>query len=288
MKSPPPPARAPRRSPLAQADRATLAVTAALAVTAVPVAAQLRPLDPVDWKDLDEVTVSATMGFDVLLDQRASLAGTSGRLLELGIFRAAWRVNRVAVEIAGTPVRVFQDEVVFAQPAQGATPAPEGRRVDAGDFRLSTIVRLNGREAPIQAGIRFGVRLPTTDETVGLERDQTDFFSTLAGRLRHGPLDLSGELGIGIYGSRVGIDQTDPVIFGVGASLDLGPVTPVLVATGQHDTRANGPRRGTEDLGEIRLGLRAGQRRWLSVSAVRGWARFSPAFGISVRFGGRF
>jgi hypothetical protein len=267
---------------------AVLAAMASLAATAVPTVAQLRPLDPVDWRDLDDGTVSAAMGLDVLLDQRASLAGTSGRLLELGVFRAVWRVNRVALEIAGTPVRVFRDELVFAQPAQGAVPAPEGRRVDAGDFRLSTIVRLNGQGAPLQAGLRFGVRLPTTDETVGLERDQTDFFSTVAGRLRHGPLDLSGELGIGIYGSRVGIDQTDPVIFGLGASLDLGPVTPVLAATGQHDTRANGPRRGTEDLGELRLGVRAGTRRWLSVSAVRGWARFSPGFGVSVRFGSRF
>jgi len=268
--------------------RIGLVIAVGLLTATAPVGAQLRPLDPVDWSDLDGLPVTASVGVDVLLDQRASLAGTSGRLVELGVFRAVWRVNRVAMEIAGTPVRVFQDQLVFAQPAQGAGPAPEGRRIDAGDFRLSTHVRLNDPDASLQAGLRFGVRLPTTDEVVGLERDQTDFFSTLTGRVRHGPLDVSGELGIGIYGSRVGIDQTDPVIFGVRASMDLGAVSPVFAATGQHDTRANGPRRGTEDLGEVRLGLRAGSRRWVSLSAVRGWAHFSPGFGISLRLGSRF
>lgn len=251
-------------------------------------AAQLRPLDPVDWRDLEGPAVSASLGADVFVDQRASLAGTSGRLLELAVFRLVWRLDRVAVAVSGTPIRVFHDRDVFSSPAQGALPTEDGRRVDAGDVRLSTLVRLNGADAPIETSLRFGVRLPTTDERVGLDRDKTDFFGTFGGRVRRGRMDLSGELGIGIHGSRLDIDQTDPVLYGVRVLVDLAPLTPFLELAGQHDTRENGYRRGTEDLGEIRVGARVGTRTWASVAAVRGLATFSPGFGLRVRLGRGF
>ncbi|MEJ2206321.1 MAG: hypothetical protein P8170_19700 [Gemmatimonadota bacterium] len=250
--------------------------------------AQLRPLDPLDWRDLEGPPISASLGADLFFDQRASLAGTSGRLFQLAVFRVVWRLDRVAVAVSGTPVRVFDDRDVFASPAQGALPAEDGRRIDAGDMRLSTLVRLNRSDALIQASLRFGVRLPTTDERIGLDRDQTDFFGTLGGRVHRGRMDLSGELGIGILGSRAGIDQTDPLLYGLRAMAKVGAVSPFVELTGQHDTRENGPRRGTEDLGEIRVGARVGSESWLSVAAVKGLATFSPGFGLRVRLGRGF
>lgn len=250
--------------------------------------AQLRPIDPIDWSDLDVPSVHVSLGTDLLAGQRASLAGTSGQLLELGVFRAVWHLDRVALEISGTSVRVFSDDAVFAEPAQGALPPDGTRRVDAGDVRLATLVRLTPAAVPVQAALRFGVRLPTTNETVGLDRDQTDFFSLLGARFLRGRWDVSGELGVGIFGSRERVDQTDPVLFGLRAALELGPVDPVMEATGQYDTRGTAPRRGTEDLGEVRLGLRAGTDRWIKVTAVRGWTPFSPDFGLSLRVGSRF
>src|SRR5262245_54555033 len=143
----------------------------------VPLSAQLRPLEPLPWDVLGQpatLHVSARSGwFDA---QRASLAGTVGRLIELGEVRAVVRAGRVLLEFAGTPQRIFEDDSVFAAPAGGAEAPPVNRRRhDSGDYRVSTVIPLFDRR--VQAVLRFGTRLPTTDNRIGLDRDQTDFFA---------------------------------------------------------------------------------------------------------------
>src|SRR5688500_4654699 len=72
--------------------------------------AQLRPLEPIPWKVLTErETFRGHLGAAFLRDQRASLAGTSGDLWEVGNFSLAWRTGRVVLEAAGTAQRVFRD-----------------------------------------------------------------------------------------------------------------------------------------------------------------------------------
>lgn len=262
---------------------------AVLAVLAGDAGAQLRPLDPLDWNVLGRTSRTAVMGGGFLGGQRASQAGTTGRLLELGAFRLVWSLDRVALEFSGTLLRIFTDQTVFASPV-GSTRESDGtRRVDFGDARVSTVVQLTAPGSRVAAALRFGVRLPTTDDVVGLGRDQTDFFSTLAGRLHRGPWDVGAEVGMAVNGTRDPLnEQVDPFVFGVSARYDLGSVDPVLVGVGQHDPRAGGDRRGTENLGEARLGVHVGERRWLRVVAIRGWTPVSPDYGVSVSFGTRF
>ena len=65
--------------------------------------AQLRPLDPFEWRMFEGGrAVSAPVGAGWLADQRASLAGTEGTLVEAGNFRAFWRTGRVVLEAGGT------------------------------------------------------------------------------------------------------------------------------------------------------------------------------------------
>jgi hypothetical protein len=221
--------------------------------------------------------------------QRASLAGTKGLLIELGSFRATWGLGRVGVEFAGTALRLFDERSVFADPALDVVPAVGTRRRDVGDYRVSTVVQLTPEHSRRGAALRFGVRLPTTDNLQGLDRDQTDFFAFLAGRVGHDALDVGGELGLGIFGTRDRWnEQVDPLLFALSARYDMGAARAVLELAGHHDTRAGPDRRGNEDLGEARLGLEAGHARWIHVALVRGWTSSSPDLGVTFTLGTRF
>ncbi|MEQ9401094.1 MAG: hypothetical protein RJQ04_18150 [Longimicrobiales bacterium] len=260
-----------------------------LLLGAVPGHAQLRPLDPFAWESLDVPGAEAWLGGAWLHGQRASLAGTEGRLLELGDLGVRWNLGRAAVEVSGTALWLYRDQDVFAPPAGGARPPDGRRRIDTGMYLVGTAVRLAGAPDGGSLALRFGTRLPTTSNEVGLGRDATDFYSTLAGRTVSGPWHLSAEVGLGVVGTRdPANEQVDPVLFGGGARYDAGSLALLLEFTGQHDTRAGREPRGTENLGEVRLGVRAGKRRWLRLEAMRGWTRMGPEFGVRFRLGQRF
>lgn len=266
-----------------------LLAAALFLVLAVPTtgAAQLRPLDPLDWDALDSGRdLSVAVGVQLYADQAASLAGTRGRLIELGAFRATWLLGRAALQVSGTAVRLFHDETSFADPVAQARPIDGDRRLDVGDQRISTILRLSDGAGAWDGALRFGVRLPTTDNREGLERDRTDFFTTVSARHQRGALKLAAEIGVGVLGTRSDRrEQVDPILFAGQASYDAGSVHPDLVVVGQHDTRPNRDLRGNEDLGEVRLGARIGEARWIRLAVTRGWETFSPDFGLLLEAG---
>ncbi|HEX6750954.1 MAG TPA: hypothetical protein VF092_26940 [Longimicrobium sp.] len=249
--------------------------------------AQLRPLDAFDWRLLDgEGVVMGEVGGGWLSDQRASLAGTEGTLWEAGNFRAAWRTGRVVIEAGGTVQRIFRDERAFAAPEPEVAPDADGRRHDAGDYRIATAVRLTGERAPVAAVLRFGARLPTTDNRVGLDRDATDFFATIGGRARRGSVAVQAEAGVGIFGTRdPDFEQDDLLVYAVKAEYDVGLVVPAITVLGQQVGAGHHEIRGNESLGEVRAGLRIGRREYLRAEVVRGYTDFSPGWGVLVSAG---
>lgn len=248
-------------------------------------AAQLRPLSPATWEIFDAPTVvSARLGAGVLHDQRASLAGTEGRLLELGEFTVAWRSGRVALEAAGTLLRILDERSTFAPPYGGARPVEGGRRRDTGDYRISTLLLLTPPDRPAAAMLRFGTRLPTTDNRVGLERDQTDFFALVGGRVQSSLARATGEVGVGINGTReTGYEQSDVLAYALTAALRRGPVVPTLAVAGHFDGRPGRSTRGNEELAEVRIGVRTGGRLRAEAELVRGLLPFSPGYGLLLR-----
>lgn len=259
------------------------------AAAATPGAAQLRPLEPVAWEAFDEGrSWLITAGVGVHAGQRASLAGTEGTLWELGNFQATWRTGRVALEAAGTVRRSLRERSRFAEPFGGPRADDGPRRTDSGDYRLLTTVLLTPPEESHTAlALRFGTRLPTTDNRVGLDRDQTDFFGLAAGRLVRRHLTLAAETGVGIYGTRVPtFEQSDLLIYAMSGTLGAGRLQPSLSLLGQRDLSAGSQLRGTEDLAELRAGLRLGDtRRWVQLHALTGLARFSPRHGLLLSAG---
>ncbi len=264
----------------------TVALAAALALLSVaPARAQLRPLDPAEWRVWEGRTLVAGAGGGAFTRQRASLAGTEGRLLEAGNFSFSWRTGRVALEGGGTVQRFFRVEERFAAPHGGARPVESGGLHDAGDYRIATVVRLTPENAGALAVLRFGTRLPTTDNRVGLDRDQTDFFAMLGGRMGRGALRVSAETGVSINGTRdPGFEQSDVWVYLLRVER-AGALTPSLTLTGHEDGLPRRTIRGNEDLGEVRLGLRAGRRRWVEAALVKGYTPFSPGVGVIVQAG---
>lgn len=269
-----------------------LVLVAALRLVAGPAAAeaQLRPLEPLDWTALGRPGASLSVGVSYLHGQRASLAGTEGTLWELGDAALYWNVGRAVLLVSGTSLWVYEDQDRFAPPVGGARPPDGTRRVDIGAFLVETVLFLTPSEAERALALRFGTRLPTTDNAVGLGRDVTDFVSTLAGRLDHGRWRFSAEAGLAVVGTRdPENEQVDPLLFAGGVRYRTGgSVVPFLDFAGQHDTRAGREPRGNENLGEARAGVRVGGARWFQAEVVRGWTRTGPEVGVRLRVGTRF
>ncbi len=250
-------------------------------------AAQLRPLEPVTWRaHTHEASVQAGIGLGVFGEQRASLAGTRGTLLELGNWFVTYRSGRFALEFAGTAVRSFDDDDVLA-PSFHLTDPPDGEaRVDAGDVRIGTLLRVAGDGTGPTVLLRFGTRLPTPSDEPGLDRDRTDFFGTAAARapLRTG-VHVFGEAGVGIHST---VDETYPqsdvLIYNAGVDIGSDAAGLRFQVLG-HDDLHRRVVRGNEDLAELRLGAWIGDRRRIEAHVVRGLAEFSPGWGVLVTAG---
>jgi hypothetical protein len=272
-----------RSAPVATRSFALAVVATALA-SATPSEAQLRPLEPLDWEMLGSSrTAGVSVGGAVLAGQTAALAGSRGRLTELGNYRFSWRTGRVLLTASGTAVRSFEAE---AAAGAGASPAGTTRARtlrDAGDHRIATAVRLTPARSLVHATLRFGTRLPTTDDRIGLDRDQTDFFALLGGSLSHGPLFGAAEAGVGIHGTRdPEFEQADVILYNARIELSRGRWAPSLTILGQADTFRGWEIPGNENLGEVRIGLRFGERYRLQTDWVRGFERISPSAGLLI------
>lgn len=268
--------------------RAAPPVAVAVMLTFMPASAsaQLRPLDPLEWQVYEPLTfLVGEAGVGSLWEQHATLAGTRGRLLELGNYRVTFRFDRMAVELAGTALWRLTGEEVLGPPAAWVDPPDGTPRQDAGFASAATLVNLTPPRLPVDVVVRFGARIPTTSDESGLDRDRTDFFALAALRYRAGPLSLTAENGVGIHGA---VDerypQSDVWAYTFGAEYRQ----PGFFAAAQlvgHQNKLE--LRGNETLRELRLGGGIGGRRWLSVTYIRGVTEFSPEHGVRVGAGVR-
>ena len=253
---------------------------------ASPAAAQLRPLEPIPW-DLfrQNDVIAADVGESRLFGQRASLAGTSGVLTELANLSLTWRTGRVALQAAGTAERVFHDQSRFADAYAGVVTPGDGRRHDAGDYRISTSVRLTPDDSPLTGVFRFGTRLPTTTDPPGLDRNATDFFATFGASRQRERLFVDAEGGVSIDGSRGGFRPQELFVYALHVGATSGHWSPTVSALGQINNHGQNALRGLESLGEARLGIRYSRTIWLELEGVRGYAKFSPTSGILITAG---
>ena len=104
--------------------------------------------------------------------------------------------------------------------------------------------------------------------------------------MARGRVAVQGEAGVGIFGTREReFEQDDLLIYALRAEYDAGAVIPMLTVLGQQVGSGHEEIRGNESLGEVRLGARAGGRRWLLAELVAGYMDFSPGVGVLVSAG---
>jgi hypothetical protein len=242
--------------------------------------AQLRPLEPTDFRALSGDDVQVEFGGGYYTHQRAALAGVEGRLIELANFRAHFRTGRAILELGGTIQRLFHEESRFAQPyADAAQSTASGNRHDAGDYRVGAIFELVHSKR-FTGLLRFGTRLPTTDNLVGLDRDAIDFYATLNASKQYDEFFGGLEAGLGINGTRSnGHEQSDVLLYSITLASNQHAIAPFLILAGQEDLHPGGIR-GNEDLGEIRGGVRF--KETISAAAVIGYREYSPDWGIQL------
>lgn len=281
-------------SVLAHRFAVALAITSELCGPAAA-AAQLRPLDPVEWRAFDPgAGAIGGVGGGLLAGQRASIGGLRGRLLEAPAMILAWaastpspdRQARVVLRAIVHPLRVLSVDSVVSTPLAGTTELDGRSARDAGDNALETLVRLTS-DGPGHTGrilaLRYGVRLPTHNDRRGLDRHRTDFYGSVAGGSSMGGWRLSGEAGLGVFGTRqAAAPHALPFLYSIAARRRFGVLEPSVSVVGQ--ASRNG-QRGNEDLSELRAGVRAGRSGWVEATFVRGLARHSPAAGLLVFIG---
>ncbi len=210
----------------------------------------------------------------------------TGNLIEAGNFSLGWRTGRVILEAAGTVQRFFDETSRFAPPYPDVSATADGKRHDSGDYRLSTTVRVTPDAWPAAGVVRFGTRLPATDNTTGLDRDAIDFFATVGALSQTGRTTVAGDVGLGIHSTREQrFEQDDLLLYSLLVSRRIGPVVTSSTVLGQKHGSGHSAIRGVEDLGEIRIGLQAGTLRWVRIELTKGYETFSPASGIIVTAG---
>jgi len=266
--------------------RAALLACALFAgVAPCPAAAQLRPLEPMDWRAFDPGTVVvARIGGGLFFDQRASIGQVEGRLVEAPGVVLSWTTGdegRLVLRAIIHPRRLLRVDSVLGTPLPGATKLGSPI-VDAGDNAIETVLRLTPGVATggSLAALRYGVRLPTHNHRKGLDRHKTDFYAMLGGRVVRGALTLAGQGGVGIWGTQApGYDKVIPFLYEATASWRAGAVEPSLALVGQAVPTQI---RGNEDLSELRAALRLGRARFLEATLLRGVARYGPGWGVLV------
>ena len=265
---------------------ATPAVLLALLAFPAAGAAQLRPLEPLEWRIFDDhVQLIAGAGVGVLWDQPAPLAGTRGTLVEIGNYSLTFRSARMAVQLGGTALWRITEHDTLRAPAAGVAPS-DGVRQDAGGAFASTAIRLSPDRWPADLVLRFGATVPATSDESGLDRDRTDFFALLGARYRRGSLSLMAENGVGINGTILpDLPQSDVWTYAFGAAYGSSSLRLAADFVGRQDGHAY-VIRGNEDMRELRAGFDIGRARWLRVRYVHGFDDdASPAHGLRVTGG---
>ena len=261
---------------------------AAVSVRPTLLGAQLRPIESVPWEAVGADGPRLRLGVGFHRGARATLAGVRGDLLELGNVTGTWSLGRAVIEVGGTVARVFSDDSTYAAPVADARPSNGERRVDTGEHRLGAIVLVTPPTSAVDAVLRFGTRLPTTDNEQGLGRDQTDFYGTVGVRTVRAALEMAAETGVAILGTRLARpEQVDALIWAAQVGWRQGRVRLWVEAVGQHDTRRAPELRGLEDLGEARLAAEVGRVPWIRLTVLCGWTFASPELGLLVESGFR-
>ncbi len=254
-----------------------------LALGALPLSAQLRPLPLVQWEEVESGYARCGLGY--YDGQRASLAGISGDMLQLGECTVAFSVGGAQIRVADLVYRRLSTVTRFAEPAPDVVLQNETALRDFGDVTLETVIPV-GLPGAFSGGFRFGSRIPSSDNRIGLDRDQADIHLALMAGLNTTNRGVTAEAGVGINGVRSSRnEQQDVLIYALRGWLRTPRALLHTAMLGQRFWNHPVTQRGNENLNEFRMGARTTGTWWIELEGVRGTARHSPTYGLRLGLG---
>jgi hypothetical protein len=264
---------------------AALALLVWLAATP-PLAGQTRPLRTADAETLPPGWLRAEAGFDFLQEVTYPLSGLSGDQTSVGVIGLRLGVGRmVELQLEGA-VRHFLD--VRQQTGGFVTPVLSGPRSasDTGDFSIFTKVSLL-KETPKRPGLAFrvGFQMPNSNQVRGIGSNTTNIFVSMILQKHFGPLNLMGNVGLGILQApAANFTQNDVLTYGGAFTYRLDRrVNLVGEVAGFHSTRrVTSALLGTESRAQARLGLQvlAGGFHW-DFAGIAGLTKNDPKTGFT-------
>lgn len=263
-----------------------------LTVVSLPAFAQQRPLITEDAETVKPGAARFEVGFDFLQDKDYPVSGLNGDLSRIGVVSLTFGLaSNVEVETGGvvrnflSVNRRFRSSAIPLQLSQ-----TDDSTRDTGDFYLATKIKLRSETERAPAlGFRFGVELPSSNQSRGIGLNQTNFYATAIAAKSLGKARIIGNLGLGIISSPIDASgninpftQNDVLLFGLAGSYQINNrLTLVSEVNGRYSARQNIPL-GTESDGAARLGVRvrAGGLVW-DVAAIRGLYPHSESSGVT-------
>jgi len=273
--------------------RTTVAVCmlAGSLLTAVPVAAQQRPLVTEDPEVVGAGMILIEGGFDYQHQVVYPLSGLEGNLLRLPLLGLSFGISSIAeLQIDGG----FHNRLAITRTGVGTAPLASMLTVtgdsthDVEDIVVATKIRVLAETASRPGmGIRFATRLPNAGNESGLGLDTTDFhFDALVGKTVKS-VRIVGNIGLGILGDPTrGDNQNDVLDLGLSVARAVKEGIEVVgEVNGRASTRGGTPPVGTEARGMMRLGGRftRGATR-IDAGVLIGMTSLDPSVGFTAGF----
>jgi hypothetical protein len=257
-------------------------------MTALPAAAQQRPLVTEDPEVVGAGMVLVEGGFDYGRDILYPASGLQGNLLRVPLIGLSIGLSSIAeLQIDGG----LYNKLSITHTGVGEAPLAGMLKIDGTsthdveDIVVATKIRI-AAETPSRPafGIRFATRLPNAGNESGLGLDTTDFHADVLIGKTSKSVRIVGNVGLGILGDPTrGDNQNDVLDYGVSVARAVKEGVEVVgEVNGHFSTRGGTPPAGTEDRAIMRLGGRftRGTVR-LDAGILLGMTTRDPSFGFT-------
>src|SRR5262249_36388976 len=256
--------------------------------TALPAAAQQRPLVTEDPEVVGAGMVLIEGGFDYSHDVLYPASGLQGNLLRLPTLGVSFGLSSIAeLQLDGG----FYNRLAITRAGVGPAPLANQLTVtgttthDVEDLVIATKVRIAAEPGSRPAmGLRFATRLPNAGNESGLGLDTTDFHAQFLIGKTSKSIRIVGNIGLGILGDPTrGDNQNDVLDYGASVARAVAEGVEVVgEGNGRASARGGTPPAGTESRGIFRLGGRftRGTVR-IDAGILLGMTSRDPSFGFT-------
>lgn len=262
------------------------ALTATILLTAIPAAAQQRPLLTQDPETVGSGVVLVEGGFTYGHDIFFPASGLQGNLLQVPLVGVSVGISPIAeVQLDGGPYDRLAITNRVDAPLASLVTATGDKTHDVDDLVFATKIRILPEAAGRPAvGLRFATKLPNASNESGLGLDTTDFHvQGLVGKTVQS-IRIVGNLGLAILGDPTrGNNQNDDLDYGVSVARAIQQGLEVVgEINGRASTRSGTAPAGTESRAEMRLGgrLTRGTVR-IDAGLILGMTSRDPSFGFT-------